>query len=69
MTTRCGELLTCVYFSAEAQNGLAYSGANDGAVLLTVVDDFVFAVLNVVAWCIGPGSRYCGKGLEFISCN
>lgn len=46
MEKDCGAGLTCVDFAAEAKDSLPDAGADDGAVLGLVVDDFVFAVLD-----------------------
>lgn len=45
---------TGVHFAAEAEDCFAYAGADYGAVLCVVVDDFVLAVLDVVAGRLAP---------------
>lgn len=40
--------LTCVYLATKAEDGFADAGADNGAILRFVVDNFIFAVLNKV---------------------
>lgn len=45
---------TGVDFATKAKNCLAYAGANDGAILSLVVDNFFLAVFDVVSGSLSP---------------
>lgn len=58
---------TGIDFAAEAEDGLADPGADDGAVLLLVVDDMVLPALDVVARRLVPSRGQGGERLELVA--
>lgn len=58
---------TCVNLATNAKYRLAESGADHGAVLRLVADDFLVAVLDELSIRLAPGRRQRGQSLEFVA--
>lgn len=64
---RIKALLTCVDFSAETQNGLPYACPHNGTVLRLIVDNLLFAALDILSRGLAPWRWKCSEGLKFVS--
>ena len=59
--------LTGVYLAAEADGCPPEASPDDGAVLLLVVDDFVFPAFDVLPGCVAPRSGEGREGLKLVA--
>lgn len=60
-------LLTRIYLAAQAQYRVADAGADDGAILLLVVDPLALAAFDVFARRLAPRLGQRSKGLELVA--